>query len=140
MSISASSMAVALPAPVPEAVHREVELRCFSYEERFSVMAAMLETLDLCECWVESREAVSTGQVEIFFTARLAAADELYSGLIGAGVEMNRESHLAMTWLCTRWRHMPSEASVHATVGVRLEMNFLDQPELEIGFVAQGLA
>jgi hypothetical protein len=103
-------------------------------------MGAMLEALDQCGCWVESREAVSATQVEMLFTARLTAVDELYSGLIGAGVEMSRDSHLAMTWLCTRRRHQPEGASPFATVGVRLEMNFLEKPEMEMGFVAQGLA
>lgn len=138
MSMSASSTVVMLPAQAREAMRREVELRCFSYEERFGVMGSMLEALDHCGCWMESREAVSATQVEMLFTARVAGADELYSGLIAAGVEMTRDSHLAMTWLCTRRRHAPDGESAFATVSVRLEMNFLEH--VEMGFVAQGLA
>lgn len=138
MSISASSTMALLPVQGRETVRRDVELRCFSYEERFGVMGAILEALDQCGCWVESREAVSATQVEMLFTARVAGADELYSGLIAAGVEMTRDSHLAMTWLCTRRRHAQERESPFATVRVRLEMNFLEHAET--GFVAQGLA
>ncbi len=140
MSISASTSVAALPVPVAKAVDREVRLRCFSYEERFGAMAVMLEALDQCGCWMESREAVSATQVEMLFATRLAAADELYSGLVGTGVEMTQESHRAMTMLCTRWRHQPEDASRFATIRVRLEVNFLQVPEVEIGFVAHGLA
>jgi hypothetical protein len=140
MSISASSSVAALPVPVVEAVDREVRLRCFSYEERFGVMAVMLEALDQCGCWMESRETVSATQVEMLFAARLAASDELYSGLMTTGVDMTQESHMAMTLLCTRWRHQPEDASRFATIRVRLEVNFLRLPEVEMGFVAQGAA
>ncbi len=140
MTMSACASSVGVTSPVAEVVPCELQLRCFSYEERFGVMGAMLEALDQCGCWMEAREAVSATRVEMRFAARLEASDELYTGLIAAGVEMTRESHMALTWLCTRRRHQPEGASVFATVGVRLEMNFLEEPELEMGFVAQGLA
>lgn len=140
MPMNACSTMVAVSAPMAETVHCEVELRCFSYEERFSVLGAMLEALDQCGCWMESRDAMTATRVEMRFTARLEASDELYSGLIAAGAELTRESHMAMTWLCTRRRHQAKAARGFATIGVRLEMNFMEEPQLEMGFAAQGLA
>jgi hypothetical protein len=123
-----------------ETVQR-VDLPAFTYGERSMVLDEMMRTLNESGCWLESRRALSSTQIELYFVAMLGAIDELYGGLIGAGVEMTRESHRAMTWLCTLRRHRRESVVLTRTVSIRLEMNFLSEPEEEeMGFVSGGNA
>jgi hypothetical protein len=95
-----------------------------------------------CGCWVLRRGTLSTSQVELVFEIHLRSAFDLYGGLIAAGVELTRDSHAALTGLCTLRRHHPAS---HPTAGgtsriitIRLEVSFFDEDEIELGAV--GLA
>lgn len=119
---------------------KQIRLRCFTYEDRCVVFAATMHALDRCGCWREVMQATSATQVEICFSVPVSAADDLYGGLIAAGVEMTRETHQSLTWLCTLLRHQPEVMSLAGAVNVRLEMNFLVEDEFAAGFIAAGLA
>jgi hypothetical protein len=127
-------------APAAAEQAQPVELSCFTYDDRRVVFAATMRTLDRCGCWREVMQATSPTQVEICFSVLLSAADELYGGLIAAGVEMTREAHQSLTWLCTLRRHQPEQLRRYGAVDVRLEMNFLIEDEINAGFISAGLA
>jgi len=125
--------------PNPAALAPAVLLRCYSYEQRRPVLAALLGAMDYCGCWIADKQAMSSTQIEFRFEVQLCVVEELYSELIGAGVEMSRDSHLAMTWLCTRMRHEPHGSS-SGTVHIRMEMSFLEEYAPEPGMMATGHA
>jgi hypothetical protein len=127
-------------APAAAEQSQPVELRCFTYDDRRVVFAEMVRALDRCGCWREVMQATSPTQVEICFTVMLSAADELYGGLIAAGVEMTREAHQSLTWLCTLRRHQPERLRLYGALDIRLEMNFLIEDVTEGGFISAGLA
>jgi hypothetical protein len=127
-------------APAAAEQAQPVELRCFTYDDRRVVFAAMLRALDRCGCWREVMQATSPTQVEICFTVLLSATDELYGGLVGAGAEMTRDTHQSLTWLCTLRRHQPEELRLYGAVDVRLEMSFLIEDDIASGFISAGLA
>jgi hypothetical protein len=122
-----------------DAIQR-VDLRCFTYGDRDDVLDGLLHALDESGCWVESRRAISPSQIEMFFVAMLGASDELYGGLAGAGVEMVRDSHRAMTLLCTLRRHRREAVVAVRTVSIRMELSFLAECDEEVGMVSAGLA
>ncbi|WP_263381102.1 hypothetical protein [Granulicella paludicola] len=124
----------------PSEPSQRVDLRCVSYGDRSMVLSDLLQAMDACGCWVQSRRATSDSQVEIYFGAMLGAADEVYGGLVSVGIEMPRDSHQALTWLCTLRRHRKDAVIATRTVSIRMEMSFLiDEPE-EMGFISAGLA
>jgi hypothetical protein len=132
-----------LPNPIAHstmvpAVSQLVELQGYSYEDNGTVAAALLETLKRCGCWAEERLNVAPSRMDICFEVRLSAADEIYSGLVAAGVEFTREAHQAMTWLCTLRRHEGPRS--FRTVCVRMEMSFLEEYAQEMGMMATGHA
>jgi hypothetical protein len=135
----AATSTAQLPAVVPESVQM-VELRCFSYEDRRAVLAALLDAVLGCGCWIAEKRALSTWQMEFRFEAELSVVDDLYTSLVGAGVEFTREAHLAMTWLCTLRRHEPRGFASFRTVSVRLEMSFLEECDLEMGMMPTAYA
>ncbi len=137
MPLLPSTMAV--PTLVPEA-SQPVELQGFSYEDRRIVLASLLESLQMCGCWVEERQFVSHAQMELRFEMPLSAADELYSEWMAAGVEFTREAHQSMTWLCTMRRHEPKGPRSFRTVSVRMEMSFLEEYAAEMGMMPTGHA
>jgi hypothetical protein len=124
---------------VPDAA-RSVKLRCFSYEDRRTILIALLEAMSDCGCWIAEKRALSAWQMEYQFEAKLSVVDELYSELVAAGVEFTREAHLAMTWLCTLRRHEPEEFPSFRTVRVQLEMSFLEECDLEMGMMSTAYA
>jgi hypothetical protein len=138
MSVSFNPAARSTMVP---SVSQLVELQGHTYEDGRTVSAALLETLKRCGCWLEERKNVSSTRMErmdICFEVRLSAADELYSGLVAAGVEFTREAHQAMTWLCTLRRHEGPRSL--RTVCVRMEMSFLEEYAQEMGMMATGHA
>lgn len=130
------SKTIAVPTLAADAL-QPVELQGFSYEDRRLVLAAMLESLETCGCWVEERRSVSPSQMELRFEVPLSAADELYSEMVSVGVEFTREAHQAMTWLCTLRRHEPKSLR---TVSVRMDMSFLEEYAMEMGRMPTGHA
>jgi hypothetical protein len=78
--------------------------------------------------------------MELCFEVPLSAADELYSGLVAAGVEFTREAHQVMTWLCTLRRHEPKGLCSPRTVCVHMEMSFLEEYGVEMGMLPAGNA
>jgi hypothetical protein len=134
---------VHLPLPhylSPADIVQRVDLRCFSHGDRSLVLDGLMQTLNQSSSWLESRRVISSSQVEIYFVAMLGAVDELYGGLLAAGLEMSSESHREMTWLCTLRRHRKDSVVAVRTVSVRLEMSFFTESAPEMGFVAAGSA
>ncbi len=83
----------------------------------------------------------SFSQVEFFFEMQLRSALEIYSALVGAGLELSQASHAELTGLCTMRRHKHAlRARPGRVLSVRLEVSFLEESEFDTGLGAVGLA
>lgn len=102
-----------------------LEVRSFSYEERPMILAALAQQMATCGCWLLERRTVSLSQIEYRFELQLRSIFDLYSGLIAAGLELTKGSHLDLTSLCTLCKHNPTPAELGRIVTVRLELSFL---------------
>jgi len=122
-----------LPALTSVAQQRappDLDVRGFSYEDRREILPALAEALASSGCWLQDRKAVSLAQMEYRFELPLRSAVDLYSGLIGCGLELTRASHLDLTGLCTLRRHN-SRQQLGRVIGVRLEVSFLEDIETQ---------
>ncbi|MDE3106103.1 MAG: hypothetical protein KGK08_13090 [Acidobacteriota bacterium] len=107
-----------------------IEIQSFSYQERTQVLASLSTALTQCGCWITDRRSVLPTQVEICFEAQLSSAVELYTAILGAGVELTRGAHLALTYLCMCRKHMRRRAEFGQVVELRLEISFLEDVTL----------
>ena len=128
---------VASPATaVPTGDLYSLDLRCHSYEDHRTLMPALLDNLASLGCWILEQKALSPTVTELCFEVQLRTAFELYGGLLAAGLELTRDSHIRMSGLCTLRGHNPRHARRRRIVTVRLELSFLeDTPAIAQGIV-----
>lgn len=105
-------------------------LQTYTYDDRRLITPAVASALDRCGAWVLERSAASVTRSHLRFEVQLRGAVDLYSALIGAGLEFTRSSHLALTHLCTLRNHQSAGREPFRTVSVELEISFLDELEL----------
>ena len=117
-----------------------IELRGHSYDEHRKIVPAVLESMASCGCWVLQQRALSPTMTELCVEVQLRSVYELYSGLIAAGVELNRASHTRMASLCTVRDYNPRQAKRRRVISVRLELNFLEQLNFGPGSPGVGIA
>jgi hypothetical protein len=117
-----------------------LDLRCHSYDDHRVIVPALLDTLASLGCWILEQKALSPTLTELSFEVQLRTAFELYGGLLAAGLELTRDSHIRMTGLCTLRGHNPRHAKRRRIVTVRLELNFLEEASTIAQGVVVGLA
>ena len=106
-----------------------VRLQTFTYDDRRAVSSALASALDRSGAWVLERTAPAVEQMRLRLEIQLRSALDLYTGLIGAGLELTRGSHMALTDLCTLARHRRNGREPFRVVEVVLEVSFLDEME-----------
>ena len=117
--------------PYPVADVRNLVLQSFTYEGRRVILPALSDAMTQCGCWLLERKVVSLSQVDYIFELQQRAVLELYSGLIGAGLELTRASHLDLTGLCSLLTHHPTATARRRIVHVQLEVSFLEELDLK---------
>jgi hypothetical protein len=128
------------PQPFVLPAIQDVQLRCFSFHDRHSVLTALFDAMSRCGCWIEGRQTTISSRLEFNFELPLCVADDLYAELIAAGLEMKFESHRAMTWLCTLRRHDRETMNSFHAISVRMEVDFREEYDMEIGTMPMGHA
>lgn len=113
------------PSPEPELV-----VQAFSYDERKTVMPALNAALESCGCWVLECKPMSLTQTRVRFEVQLRSVLELYSGLIAAGLELTRGSHLGLTGLCTVRKHQRRPREPFRLIEMVVEVSFLEELNL----------
>jgi hypothetical protein len=120
---------------------QDVTLHGFSYEERRLVLPMVAEVVGSRGCWLKERHATSFSQVEFVFEMQLRSALDIYSGLIGTGLELIPASHSKLTSLCTVRRHDDGlRQGRQRLLSLRLEVSFLEDLECEMWLASGGLA
>ncbi|SEG62118.1 hypothetical protein SAMN05421819_3870 [Bryocella elongata] len=116
-----------------------VDVRCFSYEERRTVLPALLDAVSTTGGWILDRQVLPSGRVEFWFEVQLRSIMELYSAVVGAGMEFTRAGHRDLTSLCTLRQNTPV-AGCHRLISIRMEVSFLDEDEHSLPMVASRAA
>jgi hypothetical protein len=106
-------------------------IQAFTYDERRIVLPALATALEGCGCWLLERRPLSVTQTLVRFEIQLRCALELYSALMGAGLELTRGSHLGLTSLCTLRKHQRRQREPYRILEVSLELSFLEELNLE---------
>jgi hypothetical protein len=119
------------PVAEPAADARNLLVQSFSYEGRRVILPALADAMTHCGCWLLERKAVSVTQLDFIFEVQQRAVLDLYSALIGAGLELTRGSHLELTGLCGLLAHSSTTASRRQVVHVTLEVSFLEELDLK---------
>ncbi|HMG01683.1 MAG TPA: hypothetical protein VK596_01035 [Edaphobacter sp.] len=104
-----------------------LEIQGFSYEEHSGVLPGLLVSLADCGGWVLDRRALTSSMMELRVEVQLRSIMELYGSIIGAGLELTRSSHMALTDLCTCRRNLTSVADLGQVVTVRIKISFLEE-------------
>jgi hypothetical protein len=81
---------------VPWATH----LQAISLEAPDHLLRNLTDVIVSCGGWILSRSATDTGIVTILFEFERLACVDVYSGLVGVGLELSRAGHLRLTQLC----------------------------------------
>jgi len=119
------------PPHQPPADARSLRLQSFTYEGRRVILPALAEVMTHCGCWLLERKVASLTQLDYIFELQQISMLELYSELIGAGLELTRGSHLELTSLCGLLAHKHSPADRRRIVHVHLELSFLEELDLK---------
>ncbi len=115
--------------PRPIANTRNLLLQSFSYETRRIILPALSDAMVHSGCWLLERKVVSHSQLDYVFELQQCDVLELYSGLIGVGLELTRASHLELTGLCSLLKH--DLTARRRIVHVQLEVSFLEELDLK---------
>jgi len=77
-----------------------LQMRAISIEEPSHLVQSLTGAILGCGGWVLSRGATDAGLINMVFEFERRACVDIYSILIGAGLELSRNGHLRFTELC----------------------------------------
>jgi len=105
---------------------QSLDIQGFTYEERHGLLPVLTAAFSNCGGWVLGRKTLSPTNMEFRVEIQLRAVLDLYASIVGAGVELTRAGHEALTEQCTRRNHLRMTAELGQVVEIRLEISFLD--------------
>jgi hypothetical protein len=99
-----------------------LEMRAISMEEPSRLVQTLTGAILGCGGWVLSRGANDTGLINMLFEFERRICLDIYSVLIGAGLELSQTGHLRFTELCqcTRSHHVDCGAQI-ASVDLEIQ-------------------
>jgi hypothetical protein len=77
-----------------------MQMKAISIEDPSHLVQALTGAILGCGGWVLSRGANDTGAVSMLFEFERRACVDIYSVLIGAGLELSQSGHIRFTELC----------------------------------------
>jgi hypothetical protein len=99
-----------------------MQVRAVSTEEPGRLVQLLTGAILGCGGWVLSRGASDSGTVNLLFEFERQACIEIYSVLIGVGLELSRNAHIHFTELCRCTRnHMHECATDLASVDLEIQ-------------------
>ena len=94
-------------AGIPWAMH----LEAIALEDPDRLMRGLMGAIVGCGGWILSRAASDTGNLALLFEFNRRACVDIYSELVGAGVELSRNGHMRFTELCQCTHSGPQDFS-----------------------------
>ena len=108
-----------------------LDLQGYSYQDRTGLLPELTTALTHSGGWVLERRTLSPTTMEFKLEIQLRGIVELYSALIGTGLELTRSTHGTLTDLCTcRQFRKCAAADPAQVVSLRLELSFLEDVTL----------
>ncbi len=108
-----------------------LDLQGYSYQDRTGLLPELTSALTHSGGWVLERRTLSATTMEFKLEIQLRGIVELYSALIGTGLELTRTTHSMLTDLCTCRQHRNRTVTDPAqVVSLRLELSFLEDVTL----------
>lgn len=107
-----------------------VELQGYTYEDRGQALRAAIAALEQAGSWILERNSSRPDCVRLRLEIQLRSVMELYAGLLAAGLELTRGSHLALTELCSIRAFRNRAAEPRRVLELALEISFLDELSL----------
>ncbi len=86
-----------------------IHLQAVALEEPDCLIRVLTGAIINCGGWVLSRGSTDSGAVNMLFEFERYACVDIYSGLVGAGLELSRVGHLRFTELCQCTRSSQSD-------------------------------
>lgn len=77
-----------------------LQMKAVSVEEPSRLVQSLTGAILGCGGWVLSRGATDTGLINMLFEFERRACVDIYSLLIGAGLELSQSGHIRITELC----------------------------------------
>ncbi|HVU44807.1 MAG TPA: hypothetical protein VHD85_01700 [Terracidiphilus sp.] len=98
-----------------------MQLRAISTEEPSRLVQSLTGAILGCGGWVLSRGANDSGTINMLFEFERQACIDIYSVLIGAGIELSQSGHVHFTELCQCTRnHLPECGTDLASVDLEI--------------------
>ena len=104
----------------------ELRLRGFTYLERQVLMPELGVCIDHAGGWILQRRTLAADALELVLESQTVALPDVYGAFLGAGVELTRESHRALTQQCLCTQYLPRRRGVASIVLVFVDIQFLD--------------
>ena len=112
-------------AGIPWAIH----LQAIALEEPDRLIRMLSSAIISCGGWVLSRALGDNGAVSLLFEFERHACMDIYSGLVGAGLELTSSGHLRFTELCQCTRSSLSDCGAEiASIDLEIQTYPLDNP------------
>ena len=84
-----------------------MQMKAVSSEEPGRLVQTLTGAILGCGGWILSRGANDTGTVNLLFEFERQMCVDIYSVLIGAGLDLSQNGHIRFTELCMCTRHQP---------------------------------
>ncbi len=110
-----------------------MQLKAVSAEEPARLAQMLTGAILGCGGWVLSRGASDSGTVTILFEFERQACIDIYSVLIGAGLELSQSGHLRITELCQCTRSHLEKCSLEIA-SIELEIHTYPVGSLHEGY------
>lgn len=99
-----------------------IQMKAVSIEEPSRLVQMLTGAILGCGGWVLSRGASDTGTINMLFEFERKACVEMYSLLIGAGVELSQSGHMRFTELCQCTKSHPRNCGAEiASIDLEIE-------------------
>jgi hypothetical protein len=110
---------------------QSLDIQGFSYEERHGLLPTLTSAFAECGGWILDRKTLSPTMMEFRVEIQLRAVVDLYSSILGSGLELTRSAHLGLTHLCTCRKNLCTPAELGKIVTIRIEISFLEDATLQ---------
>ena len=99
-----------------------MEMKAIALGDPANLVKALTGAVLGCNGWILSRGASDTGTVNMLFEFERRACVDIYSALIGAGLELSKNGHIRLTELCQCTRSNRSDCGTEiASVDLEIQ-------------------
>ena len=107
----------------------DILLQGFTYLDRVSLLPELGSSVDGAGGWILDLRSLSATAAELRFEVQQQALPSVYGALLGAGLELTRDSHRILAERCNCSLHLPPRSVLSSILTLRVEVHFLAEPQ-----------